>query len=96
MCNGLTGLPALPSSSRLGWDEIMGLRVEYLCDPADPASECWRFTPLAQDVEGAAILARDGGPDARDYLGAKSFRLVDDAGLVHLEEAIALMPRTTA
>jgi hypothetical protein len=69
--------------------------VEYLRDPSDCASTCWSFVPLTEDIEGAALLARDGAADARDFLGARVFRVIDKAGAILLEEAITPKPQSS-
>jgi hypothetical protein len=66
----------------------MGSRVEYLCDPDDPASVCWSFTPLEQNLEGALAQARAAGADVKSYFGAKSFRIVDTKGAILVAELI--------
>lgn len=60
----------------------MSLRVEYFREPDDPNSLCWRLMPLAIEAEAARILALDGLEDARAFLGARGFRILDRAGEV--------------
>lgn len=60
----------------------MYLKVEYLRDPTQPTSACWSFHPFVEDIEQAADLARDGLADVREFFGAKSYRVVDFAGVV--------------
>jgi hypothetical protein len=72
--------------------ESVGLRVQYLTDPANPKSECWTFLSLRRDLDGAVALARDGFPDVRAHLGARCFRILDDTGQVLAEEQTAQAP----
>lgn len=66
--------------------ESVCLKVQYLRDPKDPASECWTFLSLRRDLEGAIALARDGFPDVSAHLGARGFRILDNVGWVVAEE----------
>jgi hypothetical protein len=60
----------------------MSLRVQYLRGVRPRSSECWSFVPMTDDVAEALEEARDVQSSAREYWGAKSYRIVDDAGRV--------------
>jgi hypothetical protein len=72
--------------------EAVCLKVQYLCDPKNPASECWTFLSLRRDLEGAIALARDGFPDVSAHLGARGFRILDNVGWVVAEEWMGSPP----
>lgn len=67
----------------------MCLFVEYLTDPMDPSSKCWALLPLPTDLEIARKIARDGLTDARELLGAESFRILDREGFTVMSETYA-------
>jgi hypothetical protein len=67
----------------------MYLKVEYLRDPAQPASACWSFHPLVEDLDEAASIAREGLADVSDYFGAQGFRILDFAGDVLAQEPLS-------
>lgn len=67
----------------------MCLFVEYLTDPMDPSSKCWALLPLPTDLENARKIARDGPTDAREMLGAESFRILDRDGYTLMSETYA-------
>jgi len=67
----------------------MLLHVEYLQNPDDPRSLCWRLLPLAMDLERVKRIARDGLPDVRDYLGAQGFRILNTWGDVVAAESVS-------
>lgn len=60
----------------------MSLKVQYLRGVRARSTECWSFVPLTDDVDEAVEEARDVQSSASEYWGAKSFRIVDDAGRV--------------
>lgn len=64
----------------------MWFTVEYLRDPADPKSQCWALMPIALDLEAMRTIARDGLAHARDHLGARGFRILNNVGAVVAEE----------
>lgn len=64
----------------------MSFRVLYLRIPNQPASLCWLVPPIAQDLEHALIIARDGLPSVIEMYGAKGFMIVDDEGRVVVRE----------
>ena len=74
----------------------MSLRVQYLCHPTNPLTECWTFIPMVQGLEASKQLARDGAPDAIAFFGAVSFRIVNAAGKILAEERLDCTPRTHA
>ncbi len=67
----------------------MCLVVEYFRDQLDPSSKCWALLPLPTDLENARKIARDGLTDAREMLGAESFRILDRDGYTLMSETYA-------
>ncbi len=64
----------------------MQLMVHHMRDLLDPLSEIWKFNPLCTDFVGAVAVAREGYADILDYPHAVGLRIVDDTGLVIVEE----------